>query len=205
MSFDATPFTATVTILVGSAVLAVSGCQFSPRETRPIVLRPDDANMLWVFPDSENDLGRGGELGIFIDAHTHPHARASFATFTLGVGGELPVHRHDKTEEFAYIISGEGAAVAVGDDGQPFDIPIAAGYVWYNPPGVWHAFRNTGSEPVSLVFATVPNEKQGLLSFFRRVCSEPGEPGTPISTKELVRIGTKHDVIFHEDAFPDDE
>ena len=65
------------------------------------------------FHESKDELGSGGELQIFIDPETHPEATASFAKYTLGVGGALPVHRHDKTEEFAYILSGEGAAVVV--------------------------------------------------------------------------------------------
>jgi mannose-6-phosphate isomerase-like protein (cupin superfamily) len=135
-----------------------------------------------------------------VDAHTHPHARASFAKFTLGVGGALPVHRHDKTEEFAYFLSGEGAAVAIGEKGEEIEIPVSTGYVWYNPPGAWHAVRNTGSTPLSLVFATVPNEEKGLMSFFRRVCAGPGEAGTPLSPEDFARIGAEHDVILRSGA-----
>lgn len=138
-----------------------------------------------------------------MDAHTHPHARASFAKFTLGVGGALPVHRHDKTEEFAYFLSGEGVAIALDVDGKEIKIPVSVGYAWYNPPGVWHAVRNTGSTPLSLVFATVPNEKKGLLSFFRRICAEPGKEGIPLSRQELERIGSEYDVIFRADRTED--
>ena len=182
-------------------VLAAVGCRTTARETRPYIMQPHEGDYLWVFPESKDELGSGGELQIFVDAHTHPHARASFAKFTLGVGGALPVHRHDKTEEFSYFLSGEGAAVALDDDGTEIEIPVSVGYVWYNPPGVWHAVRNTGSTPLSLVFATVPNEKKGLLTFFRRICAEPGQEGIPLSHEELERIGSEHDVIFR--AGPD--
>jgi hypothetical protein len=67
-----------------------------------------------------------------LDPETHPAASASVAKYTPGVGGALPVHRHDKTEEFAYILSGEGAAVTIGDNGEEVEIPISAGYFWYN-------------------------------------------------------------------------
>ena len=40
----------------------------------------------------------GGKLQIFMDAESHPHASASFAKYELGVGGELPEHKHNKTE-----------------------------------------------------------------------------------------------------------
>ena len=63
-----------------------------------------------------------------------PEDSASFAKYTLGVGGALPVHKHDRTEEFAYILSGDGAAVVLDDDGGEVEVPISAGCVWYNPP-----------------------------------------------------------------------
>ncbi len=182
--------------LLFCVVLVVVGCRTVPREPRPHIMQPHEGDYLWVFPESKDELGSGGELQIFVDAHTHPHARASFAKFTLGVGGALPLHRHDKTEEFAYFLSGEGAVVALDHDGKEIEIPVSVGYVWYNPPGVWHAVRNTGSTPLSLVFATVPNEKKGLLTFFRRICAEPGKEGIPLSHEELERIGSEHDVIF---------
>ncbi len=187
--------------LIVCVVLVGVGCRSAPRDTRLQVMQPDEGDYLWVFPESKDELGSGGELQIFVDAHTHPHARASFAKFTLGVGGSLPVHRHDKTEEFSYFISGEGVAVALDDDGKEIEIPVSVGYVWYIPPGVWHTIKNTGSTSLSLVFATVPNDKKGLLAFFRRICAEPGQERIPLSAEELERIGSEHDVIFR--AAPD--
>ncbi len=67
------------------------------------------------------------------------------------MGGSLPMHRHDKTEEIAYFISGEGIVLGYVDD-RPLEIPVRAGHVWYTPRGAWHAMRNTGTEPLTLVF-----------------------------------------------------
>lgn len=157
-----------------AAVLLMTGCHgASPEAHAPPIMEPHEGDRLWLFPESKDHLGTGGELQIFVDSETHPHATASFAKFTLGVGGVLPVHRHDKTEEFAYFLSGEGVAVLLDDTGAESEIAVATGYVWYNPPGQWHAIRNTGSTPLSLVFATVPNENKGLMSFFRRIGSTP--------------------------------
>ena len=173
------------------------GCQntTSPRH-EPHIMGPDEGDVLWLSPESKDRLGTGGELRIFVDPETHPHATASFAKFTLGPGGALPVHRHDTTEEFAYFISGEGMAVFVDETGTESEVRVAPGYVWYNPPGQWHAIRNPGSEPLALVFATVPNEEQGLLSFFRRIGTTPGKEGDPITLEELRRIGSEHDMTM---------
>ncbi len=82
------------------------------------------------------------------------------------------------------------------DDGGEVEVPISAGYVWYNPPGAWHAIRNTGATPLSLVFTTVPNERNGLLSFFRRISVEPGQEPIVLSQEDLERIASEHDLIL---------
>jgi mannose-6-phosphate isomerase-like protein (cupin superfamily) len=159
-------------------------------------MEPHEGEHLWVFPENKDKLGTGGELQIYMDAESHPEANASFAKFTLGVGGALQVHRHDKTEELTYFLSGVGVVVTVDGDGNEVEMPVSSGFVWYNPPGVWHAVKNTGTTPLSMVFATIPNDKKGLLSFFRRVCVGPGKEGLHISEEELQRLGREHDLIF---------
>ncbi len=161
---------------------------------------PDEGDRLWVFAESKDELGAGGEFHIYVDPDTHPQAKASFAKFSLGVGGALPEHRHNKTEEIAYFISGVGVVKTVhGEEIQ--EVPVGPGYVWYNPPGVWHAVTNTGEEPLAMVFATIPNEKKGLLSFFRQISAKPGqEPPATLSPEEFGRIATEHDMILRPPA-----
>ena len=181
--------------LLGIA-LSLIGCRTAHEPRSVVLIQPHEGRYLWISPESQDTLGSGGELQIYVDSETHPEAKTSFAKFTLGVGGQLPVHRHDKTEEIAYFLSGEGVVVVVNDDGSEKELPVGAGYVWYNPPGVWHAVRNAGSTPLSLVFATVPNEKKGLLSYFRRVCAGPGEEGIALSPEELEKIASEHDLML---------
>lgn len=160
---------------------------------------PGEGDHFWVGPESKETLGSGGEFHIYVDPETHPTALASFARYALGVGGSLPEHRHDKTEELAYFISGDGIA-RLYFDGEPQDIPVGPGHVWYNPPGVWHSVTNTGDEPLVLVFATIPNEKKGLLSFFRRISVKPGEEPVVLPPEEFARMATEHDMILRPPA-----
>ena len=160
-----------------------------------VVMGPEDADHFWVFAESKHTLGSGGEFHVFVDPSTFPGARASFAKFALGVGGALPVHRHDKTEEIGYFLSGEGI-VTVYEGETPKDIPVREGYVVYIPPGSWHTIKNTGDETFSLVFATIPNEKKGLLSFFRRIGAKPGEEASSLSPEEFSRLAAEHDFIL---------
>ena len=125
----------------------------------------------------------------------HPEASASFAKFTLGVDGALPVHKHEKTEEIAYILSGEGMALYY-ENGETKEAMISAGFVWYTPRSAWHAVRNVGSKPLTMVFATIPNEEQGLLSFFRKIGVEPGKEATVLSPDEFAKIASEHDLIL---------
>jgi len=165
-------------------------------EARPgKIWAPGEGDHFWVFPESKETLGPGGEFHIYVDPETEPAAKASFARFALGAGGALPEHRHVKTEEFAYFISGEGIA-RLYEDGTPRDVSVGPGYVWYNPPGEWHSVANTGDEPLVMVFATVPNEKKGLLSFFRRISVKPGEEPTVLPPEEFGRIAAEHDLIL---------
>lgn len=184
-------------VLLGLA-LFLSGCQHVSHSPRPVMLMgPHEGDVVWFFHESPDELGSGGELRIYIDPETHPEAKASFAKYTMGVGSELPVHRHKRTEEFAYILSGQGAAIVLDDAGREREIPIAAGTVWYNPPGAWHAVRNKGDTTLVMVFLTVPNEKNGLLSFFRKIGVDPGQASVQIPPDELERLGLEHDMIFH--------
>ena len=183
-------------LMLGTFALCLMGCQSAPTDPRPVVImQPHEGDHLWSFHQSKDELGSGGELQIFIDPETDPQASAGFAKYTLGVGGALPVHRHDRTEEFAYILAGEGVAVVL-ENGVEREIPISAGCFWYNPPRAWHALRNTGDTPLSLVFAVVPNEKQGLLAFFRRISVEPGQSPIVLTPEELNELALEHDLIF---------
>ena len=162
----------------------------------PVIMAPGEGDVVWFFQESPEALGSGGELRIYIDHVTHAEARSSFAKFKLGVGGALPVHRHDKSEEMAYIISGEGVAIGLDENGDELEMPISEGYIWYNPPSAWHAVRNTGNTSLAMVFATIPNEEQGLLSFFRKIGNSPGTGAKAIAADEFARLAEEHDMIM---------
>lgn len=165
------------------------------QESKTIILKPDEGDVVWFFAKSKDELGAGGELQIYLDHHSHPEAKAAFAKFTLGVGGALPTHKHEKTEEIAYFLSGEGIALYY-ENGEMQEVSVSAGYVWYNPVGGWHSVRNTGSDPLVMVFATIPNEEKGLLAFFRKIGVRPGEEATVLSPEEFGRIAAEHDLIL---------
>lgn len=155
---------------------------------------PGEGDHLWVFPKNKDELGPGGEFHIYIDHKTDPGAKASFAKFSLGVGGALAEHRHEKTEELAYLLSGRGVVVMRENDVLK-EVPVEPGSVWYIPPAAWHTIKNTADEPMTLVFATVPNHETSLLSFFRKIGARPGEPSPTLSKEEMAKLGAEHDFV----------
>ncbi len=168
-----------------------------------VVWEPEEGDHLWVFPQSKEELGSGGEFHIYVDPTTHPAAAASFARFALGVGGDLAEHRHERSEELAYLISGNGA-VKRRENGALVAVPIHAGSVWYIPPGAWHSVRNTGTAPLVMVFATTPSTDKGLLSFFRRIATAPGHDPNPVTRDDIARIGAEHDFVLRSTVVPSD-
>ena len=189
-----------------SFALLFQSCEAKVEETKePIVtekgiavgsiMLPDSGKHLWVFPENKDKLGSGGKLQIYMDAESHPHASASFAKYELGVGGALPEHKHDKTEEIAYFLSGEGIVVTY-ENKERIETAVGEGYVWYTAPGEYHSFKNTGNEPLKLIFAIIPNDKDGLLSFFKKVGAAPGKEATVFSPEEFGKIAAEHDLIL---------
>jgi len=159
------------------------------------IMAPEDAQQLWIFPESTDKLGSGGLMEIYMDPESHPNASSGFAKYELGVGGALPEHKHNKTEEIAYFLSGKGVVISYENDKRK-ETKIKEGYVWYTAPGEWHSFQNTGDEPLKLVFATIPNAKHGLLTFFKKVGAEPGKQGTALSPEEFGKLATDNDLIL---------
>lgn len=159
------------------------------------IMEPNAGEHVWVFPKNKDTLGSGGKLQVFMDAKSHPHASASFAKYELGVGGALPEHKHNKTEEIAYFLSGEGVVITYKND-KRIETQVKEGYVWYTAPGEYHSFKNTGNEPLKLIFTVIPNDKDGLISFFKKVGAEPGKEATTFSPEEFGKIASEHDLIL---------
>lgn len=166
------------------------------KHTSKRIIKPEDAHQLWIFPESKDNLGSGGLLQIYMDPESHPDASSGFSKYELGVGGALPEHKHNKTEEIAYFLSGTGIVISY-ENNERKETAIKEGYVWYTAPGEWHSFKNTGNEPLKLVFATVPNAKHGLLNFFKQIGVEPGkEPSTALSAEEFTKLASENDMIL---------
>ncbi|MBA3234678.1 MAG: cupin domain-containing protein [Chloroflexi bacterium] len=68
-----------------------------------------------------------------------------FSSFAAATSTAMLSHA---TEELAYVLSGKGE-LRLDDEVVPYE----AGSALFIPAGVWHAVANTGSDPVTMVFA----------------------------------------------------
>ena len=71
--------------------------------------------------------------------------RLAVSVDTYAPGGSTEPHAHDDREQGYYVIAGR-AEITIGDETRQVG-PGASGYM---PPGLMHAFRNVGDEPLSV-------------------------------------------------------
>ncbi|HVV61675.1 MAG TPA: cupin domain-containing protein [Pseudolabrys sp.] len=78
-------------------------------------------------------------------------ASMGVAWVEVDIGAISPAHWHEKTEEVYAIIEGQGEMYL---DGEGFS--VTEGDVISIKPGVVHAIKNPGPEPLRLIVATAP-------------------------------------------------
>lgn len=82
-----------------------------------------------------------------VDAGTAQSEALIVGQSTFVPGGAHLLHRHDRAEEFFFVIEGTGVHLV---DGQ--QIAMTPGDIVFTTRDEWHGFRNTGSRPVRAVF-----------------------------------------------------
>lgn len=111
-------------------------------------------------------------------------------------GSATPMHRHDTTDEFFYILAGE-----VTFHSPSGARPCPAGSFVTVPRGVPHAFRVTSHEPARLLVLSAPGTFEG----FVRAVSRPAPaaslppaapPPPPEAIARLAAVGAQHDVTL---------
>jgi quercetin dioxygenase-like cupin family protein len=100
-------------------------------------------------------------------------------------GGAIPPHRHRIADEIIFVHRGAGV-VELGDRKEPF----ATGATIYIPRDVRIAVRNTGSEPLSIVFVF---SKPGWEQLSREASVPEGQPVTMLSPAQLTEIRKQHE------------
>jgi len=93
----------------------------------------------------------GSQIRSLLDRTNAPVANQSLAEATIGAGAATQPHRHNATEEFYYVIEGEGL-MRIGEE----ESPVRVGDAILIPPGAVHTLRNTGSTPLRILCCCAP-------------------------------------------------
>jgi mannose-6-phosphate isomerase-like protein (cupin superfamily) len=100
-------------------------------------------------------------------------------------GGAIPLHKHVHCDEILFVHRGEAVATLNGRA-----TPVRTGGAVFIPSGVWITFKNTGQEPLSLVFIF---SKPGFEQFLREGSVREGEKVIPFSSEELTALRRKNE------------
>lgn len=65
-------------------------------------------------------------------------------------------HNHPLSEQFIFVVSGEGEMMIEDDAGRPVKTPISAGSLVTIPQGAFHSTFNTGWEPLRILAVYSP-------------------------------------------------
>ena len=93
----------------------------------------------------------GSQIRSLLDRTNAPVANQSLAEATIPPGTATQPHRHLATEEFYYVIEGEGL-MRVDDE----EATVGPGDAILIPPGAAHTLRNTGGGPLRILCCCAP-------------------------------------------------
>jgi len=102
----------------------------------------------------------------------------------LAPGAEIQRHAHLVADEILFIHRGSGVATLGGRESR-----VSAGGTVYIPRNVMVSVRNTGSEPLGVVFIF---SKPGFEELMRENSVLEGQPVTPMSAEEREQIRKRH-------------
>ena len=107
----------------------------------------DDAEQIWIGLD---EPGKRRKVFRFVSPATG--SEEFMAGITIFEPGEASsYHIHPESEEINLVLAGSGVVVSEGEEAS-FD----SGQAMWVPKGVYHQHRNTGSEPLRLLWVYTP-------------------------------------------------
>jgi quercetin dioxygenase-like cupin family protein len=144
-----------------------------------------------------------GEALWFLDTLMHVKLGSADTRGSLSVfeqlapsGSATPMHRHDHTEEYFYILDGE-VTFHTGTDVRV----CGAGAFISVPRGTAHAFRVSSPDAARLLVISNPSSFEDFVRAVSRPADHAGLPPemaapSPEMVQELASIGAEHDTIL---------
>ncbi len=107
----------------------------------------DDAEQIWIGLD---EPGMRRKVFRFVSPETG--SEEFMAGITIFEPGEQSsYHVHPESEEINLVITGSGIVVSEGEEA-----PFGPGQAMWVPKGVYHQHKNTGDEPLKLLWVYTP-------------------------------------------------
>ena len=110
----------------------------------------------------------------------------------IPVGRGIARHYHPHVDEILFVHRGTGLA-SLGSR----EAVVTEGATIYIPPNTRVSLKNTGTEPLSVVFLF---PEPGMVDFFREVSVPEGERAVPFTAEEFSALRARHraHIIFEE-------
>src|SRR3954454_25254757 len=125
----------------------------------------------------------GAEAGERFSLIEHPMSPRALAA---------PLHRHNREDEYSYVISGRMGAL-LGDD----VVEAGPGDLVHKPRGQWHTFWNAGDEPCRILEIIAP---AGFEDFFKELVDLGGVANA--SPEQLGALNERYGLEMEPDSIP---
>lgn len=176
--------------VIATSLACASLFACSPARPQPLALSANanqPPGLILQADEGERRVRRNAGKGPFIlkvDRRNGDSPDLVMGYEDIAPGAEIQPHTHLVADEILFIHRGSGVAKLGGRES-----PISAGATVYIPRNVQISVRNTGSEPLGVVFTF---SKPGFEELMRDNSVLEGQPVTPISPAEREQIRARH-------------
>jgi mannose-6-phosphate isomerase-like protein (cupin superfamily) len=197
-----------IAAVIGAVVLAGDSSALAQRQEQARANPSTSSSAGLILQESEGELrvrrlrGNSGSEGAPTFLIKVDRKYGGSPSFFMGMenippGKKIRLHHHPHAEEILFIHRGTGIA-RLGSR----EAAVSAGTTVYIPRNVSVGLRNTGTEPLSLVF--IFPEPDGMAGQMRSGSVPEGEQPTPFTPEELAARnarGSEH-IVFDEPITP---
>lgn len=187
MRYRLVPRTIAATLAIGSLTACARNPAPRAEKSVEVTASSRDTGLILQEGEGERRVRRNAAKGPFIlkvdrQNGDSPDLVAGYEELAPGV--DIQRHMHLVADEILFIHRGSGIATLGGRESV-----IRAGATIYIPRNVWISVRNTGTEPLGVLFVF---SKPGFEQLMRENSVVEGQPVTPISPDEREQIRKRH-------------
>lgn len=184
-----TACTATLTMLVGSLDLAHAQANSNPAaapegRAQPLILEKDQGELRTRRTHTDKSTVAASQFLLKVSPKNNGSEHLVLGTEELLPGARIPKHKHLVQDEILLIQSGT-AHVWLGDR----ESDVHAGAMVFIPSDTWISLKNTGTEPVGVVFIFSAPGFEDTMRCNSVPANEKPTPLTPEQRKECSHLG----------------